>query len=101
MIHMSSLIALALSLTAAVATIGIGAFLLRNAVKDASDLASELPTRLIREDTSEVREANRRKALSEMLWLLTIRSAPGGILVIVGAGLLIWVCCKLLAIFRV
>ena len=78
---------------------GIGAFLLRNAVKDASDFASTLPTRLIREDTSEARDSNRRAALSEALWLLALRSAPGTILIICGAGLLIWSCRKLLPIF--
>jgi hypothetical protein len=99
--HATSLIALALSLASAVATIGIGAFLLRNAVKDASELASALPTRFIKEDTSEAREANRRKALRETVWLLMLRSSAGGLLVACGAGLLIWICVKLLPEFRV
>ncbi len=101
MIHTGSLIALAVCLIAAVATMGIGAIALHNAVKDSSDLASELPTRLIKEDTSDVRESNRRKALFEMLLLLTFRSIPGAVLVLTGIGLLIWTCCLLLPMFRV
>jgi hypothetical protein len=96
MIDASSLVALALSLAAVVATIGIGALLLGNMVKDTSDLASGLPTRLIKEDTSEAREANRQKALWDLLRLLIVRAAPGAMLVICGAGLLIWIICKLL-----
>lgn len=98
MAHSSSLIALALSLAATVATIGIGAFVLRNAVRDVTDLASTLPTRLISEDTSEVRESNRRKALGDVICLLIARSLPGGILMICGAFLLVWMCLKLLPI---
>jgi len=100
MTQASSLIVLAITLAAAVATMGIGAYLLRNAVKDASDLASALPTRLIREDTSEVREANRRKALLETLRLLALRSAPGALLVICGAGVLILICSSVLPMLR-
>jgi hypothetical protein len=77
---------------------GIGAFVLRNAVKDASELASALPTRLIKDDTSEARESTRWKALLEMLWLLGLRSIPGGVLIICGAGVFIWTCAKLLPI---
>jgi Flp pilus assembly protein TadG len=90
------LIALAVCLAAAVATLGIGALLLRNAMKDASDLAAQLPTRLIKEDSSDAREANRRKAFSETLWLLIIRAVPGGLVLIFGAILLIWAFGKLL-----
>ena len=100
MTQASSLIALALSLAAAVATMAIGAFLLRNAVQDASDLASALPTLLVREDTSEVREANRRKALVETLWLVALRSAPGILLVICGACALILICSIMLPMYR-
>ena len=99
MTHASTLIALAVALAAAVATMGVGAFLLHNAVNDASDLASALPTRLIKDDTSEARESTRRKALFEMLWLLGLRSIPGSILIICGAVVFIWTCAKLLPIF--
>jgi hypothetical protein len=95
-IQANLLIALTIVLAATVAAMGIGAFLLRNAVKDTSDLASALPTRLLKEDTSESRESNRCKALCDMLWLLTFRSAPGVVLVVSGAGVLIWICLKLL-----
>jgi hypothetical protein len=91
-----SLIVQALYLLAAVATLGIGALLLSGAVKDASDLASSLPTRLATEDTSEAREANRRKALQETIWLLAIRTAPGGMLLVSGICLLVWIYWKLL-----
>lgn len=99
MTHTSTLFALALSLTAAVATMGIGAFLLRNAVKDALDLTSALPTYPLTEDTSERRRSNRRNALLETLWLLAFRSIPGVVLVGCGAILLIWTCCKLIPTF--
>jgi hypothetical protein len=101
MTQINWLVAYVFSLAAAVATMGIGAFVLRNTVKDASDLASALPTRFVKEDTSENRESNRGKALREMLFLLAVRSAPGAILVILGAGLLAWICCKSLPIFPV
>jgi hypothetical protein len=100
MTQVSSLIALALSLSAGVATIGIGAVLLHNAAKEASDLVSVLPTLLLKEDTSEAREANRRKARREMLLFLSVRSAPGGVLLVSGAGLLIWTCYRLIPIFN-
>lgn len=80
---------------------GIGAFLLRNAVKDLLDLASMLPTRLIKDDTNEVREENRRKALSELLLLFGLRSGPGGLLVISGICLLAWICFSVLPTFRI
>jgi hypothetical protein len=96
MSDISWLAALALALIASVAPMVIGAFLLRNAVKDASDLASELPTRLVKEDTSEAREANRRKALRELVSLLVIRMAPGATLAISGVGLIFWIFCNLL-----
>jgi hypothetical protein len=95
------LIAFALSLATGVATMGIGAFLLRYSVKDASDLASLLPTRSINEDTNEMRELNRRKARNEMLLLLGVRSVPGFAVVLFGAGFLVWICCKFLPIFRI
>jgi hypothetical protein len=101
MTQIGLLIAFALSLATGVATMGFGAFLLRYSVKDAADLASVLPTRPIKEDTNEVRESNRRKALNEILLLLAIRSAPGSAVVIFGAGFLIWICCRFLTIFRV
>jgi hypothetical protein len=97
--HTSALIALAVALSAAVATMGIGAFLLRNAVNDASDLASALPTRLIKDDTSEARESTRWKALIETLWLLGLRSMPGSVLIICGAGVFVWTCARLLPLF--
>jgi hypothetical protein len=100
MTRTDSLMALALALIAAVATMGIGAFLLRNAVKDTSELASALPTRFVKEDTSEARETNRRKALWETLLLLILRASTGSILVICGAGLLVWTCVELLPMFR-
>lgn len=59
------LVAFALTLATGVAAMGIGAVLLRSAVKDASDLSSALPTRHIQEDTNEIRETNRSKALNE------------------------------------
>jgi len=96
MTDVSWLVALAISLMASVAAMVIGAYLLRNAVKDASDLASALPTRLIKEDTSEARESNRRKALYELVSLLVIRMAPGTLLVISGVGLMLWIFCNLL-----
>ena len=101
MTQISWLVAFALSLAAAVATMGIGAFLLRDTVRDASALASALPTRALKEDTSEVRASNRSKALGEMLLLLAVRSAPGALLVIFGASFLAWICCKFLLAFRV
>jgi hypothetical protein len=100
MTHTNTLISLALALAAAVASMGIGAFLLRNAVKDTLDLASMLPTYPLKEDTSEVRQANRRRVLSETLRILTFRSTPGSILVICGAGLLVWICLKFLPLLR-
>lgn len=99
MAHVDSLIALLLSLATVVAVISIGAFLLRNAVKDASDLASTLPTRSMSEDTSEAREANRRNALFEILRLVALRSVPGGTLIIAGVCFLFWIFFKLLPIF--
>jgi len=101
MTQIGSLIAFALSLAAGVAIMGIGAFLLRYSVKDASDLASVLPTRPLKEDTNEVRESNRRKGLNEMLLILGVRSAPGSVVVIFGAAFLVWICCKFLTIFHV
>ena len=98
MTHAVTLTFLALSLAAAVASMGIGAFLLRNAVKDTLDLASTLPTYPLKDDTSEVRKTNRRKVLAEILGLLAVRSMPGIILVICGAFLLIWICLKFLPI---
>ena len=99
MTQISWLVAFVLSLAAAVAAMGIGAFLLRNAVRDALGLAAALPTRPIKEDTNETRESNRRRALRETLLLLAVRSVPGGILAIFGAVLLAWICCKYLPIF--
>ena len=99
MTHASTLIAFALSLIAVVATIGIGAFLLCNTVKDVLKLGSSLPTRALNEDTSETRQSNRQKALLETLWLLTVRSMPGGAVVTCGLGLLIWICYKLIPMF--
>jgi hypothetical protein len=96
MTQISWLVAFVLSLAAIVATIGIGAFLLRNAVKDALDLAAALPTRSIKDDTNETRESNRHRALQETLLLLAVRSVPGGILAIFGAVLLAWIFCKFL-----
>jgi hypothetical protein len=97
MANIGSLIALALYLVAAVATLGIGALLLRNAVQDASSIASQLPTRLVAEDTSEAREANRRKALYETIWLLVIRATPGSAVVACALCLLVWAFWKLSA----
>ena len=82
------LIALALFLLSALAPIAIGAYLLKNVVTDATELATRLPTR-IPEDTSEAREANRSRALWETIWLLAVRSAPGAVAVVVGLGLLV------------
>jgi hypothetical protein len=96
MANIVPLIALALYLSAAVATIGIGALLLRSAVQDTADLVSQLPTRLVTDDTSAAREANRRKALYETCRFLAIRTAPGGVLIICGIGLLIWAFLKVL-----
>jgi hypothetical protein len=91
------LVSHALYLFAAVATIAIGAYLLPGAVKDASDLVSLLPTRSADENTSEAREANRRKALWEAILLLGIRMAPGAVLVLFGVSLLVWTFYRLLA----
>jgi len=101
MTQIGYLVAFALSLAAAVTTMGIGAFLLRSTVKDASDLASALPTRPLKEDTNEIRESNRDKARDELLLLLAIRSAPGSLIVIFGACFLVWICCKFLTVFHV
>jgi hypothetical protein len=101
MTQTSLLVALGLCLAAAVATMGIGAILLRNSVREASDLASMLPTRPIKEDTTEGRETNRRKAILETLLLLAFRSAPGVLLVVCGAGVLVWVCSRFLPMFRI
>src|SRR5262245_51181835 len=90
------LIALVVCLAAAVATLGIGALLLRNAMKDASDLAAQLPTRVLKEDSSKARETNRQKAFSETLWLLIIRALPGVLVLVCGAILLVWAFAKLL-----
>jgi hypothetical protein len=98
MAHVNSLIAVGLSLATVVALMGVGAFLLRNAAKDASEIASSLPTRFLAEDTSEARESNRRKALLEMLGLLALRSAPGAVLIIGGVCFLFWICLRLLPI---
>jgi hypothetical protein len=95
------LVAFGLSLAAGVAAMGIGAFLLHQAVKDASDLATGLPTLPLKEDTSEARATNRRKALREVLFLLSVRSFPGWFLVIFSAGFLIWISRKLLIFFHV
>ena len=76
MAHVDSLIALSLSLATVVAVISIGAFLLRNALEDASDLASTLPTGSMSKDTSEARKSKRRKALSEILRLFTLGRCP-------------------------
>ncbi len=92
------LIALMLYLIAVVATLGIGAFLLRNAVKDASDLISQLPTRFV-EDTSAARKSNRRTAYWELLSLLCVRSLPGGLLVFCGVGLLVWILYMSMSLF--
>ena len=73
--HASSLIALALSLAA----MGVGAFLLRNAVKDASDLASALPTRPMRRtaDVVEVGEgAGHRLSLVQEIDSFECRGIP-------------------------
>jgi hypothetical protein len=96
MSDMRPLAALALYLFAAVATLTIGALLLRKAVQDTLELVSLLPTRLFTEDTREAREANRRKALCETICLLGIRTAPGSMLVVCGICLLILVFWKLL-----
>ncbi len=98
MTQIGYLVAFALSLATGVVTMGIGAFLLRNAVKDVSDLASTLPTRPLKEDSNETRESNRHKARNEMLLLLGVRSVPGCAVVIFGAGFLIWICCKFLRV---
>jgi hypothetical protein len=94
-------ISFALTLAASVATMGIGAFLLRNVMRDSLDVVAVLPTRPMREDTNEIRESNRRSACREMLLLIAVRSIPGGIVVIFGAGFLIWMCSKLLALLHV
>ena len=60
-----------------------------------------LPTHPIKEDTNEVRELNRRKALNEMLLILGVRSVPGRLVVIFAAAFLVWVCYKILTIFHV
>lgn len=88
-------IAISIALASVVATSVVAAFLLRNSVDDVSRLASQLPTRLVRDDSSETREANRRTALSELTWLLAIRTIPGIILVVCSMGLLIYATIKL------
>src|ERR1700760_3126853 len=84
------LIAFALSLAAGVTTMGIGAVLLHHAVKDASDLATALPTLPLKEGTNESRRTIRSKVLREMLFLLAFRSAPGWLVVAFSACFLIW-----------
>ena len=101
MTQIGYIVAFALSLATGVATMGIGAFLLRHVVKDVSDLASTLPTRPLKEDSHEIRAAPRHKARNEMLLLLGVRSAPGCAVVIFGAGFLIWISCKFLTLFHV
>ncbi len=100
MAQISWLITFLTAIAAVVATMGIGAFLLRNAVKDVSDIVAMLPTRSLKEDTQELREANRASALRETLWVLAVRSAPGSVLVILGAVLLAWLSLKHLPSFR-
>ena len=100
MTQIGFLVAFALSLVSGVATMGIGAFLLRNVVKDVSDLASTLPTRHLKEDTGEIRQLNRQKARNEMLLLLAVRSAPGCAVLIFGAVFLVWICRKFLPTFQ-
>ena len=97
MAQISWVITCVLSLAASVAITGIGAFLLRNAVKDSLDIAAALPTHSMKEDTNELRETNRCRALREMLLLIAVRSAPGWVVVFVGVVFLIWICSKLLA----
>jgi len=94
MIEVDWLVAFAFSLIAGVATMGIGAFLLRQAGKDVLELVASLPTLSLKEDTSEARVTNRRNALCEMLVLFALRSGPGWLAVIFSASFLIWVCCK-------
>jgi hypothetical protein len=87
---LADLVVQALYLAAAVATIGIGALLLRGAVQDALDIESRLPTHPINEDTTHAREANRRSATRELVCFLVIRMVPGMLLVLSGIFLLIW-----------
>jgi hypothetical protein len=101
MAQISWVITFVLSLAASVATMGIGAFLLRNAARDSLDIAATLPTRSLKEDTNETRESNRRKAFCEMLLLIAVRSVLGAAVVIFGAIFLIWICSKFLALFHV
>jgi hypothetical protein len=100
MAEVSWLIAFGLSLTSGVALVVVGAFLLRSAIKDTSDLVATLPTREIEENATRNRTFNRCKALAEVLLLLFLRSLPGWSVVIFGAFFLIWICCKLLALFH-
>jgi hypothetical protein len=86
----SVIILLGLCLGAASLTLGLGVLLLRGVTKDATELASHLSPRFIKEDTSQARERNRLHALSEMRQLLLIRSLPGVGLILFGAMLLSW-----------
>lgn len=92
MIQIAQLISLALFLLTAVAIITIGALLLRGIAKDATRIVAALPTRSLKEDTSEAREANRWTAIQELVGAMSIRAAPGALLILTGVGLIVWIC---------
>ena len=95
MLQIKPLLELALLLAAAVTVIALGALLLRNGVDDAKQITAALPTRSIRDDSSEARESNRRKALYEFLLIMCARGTPGAIVIATGIGLLVWICSNL------
>lgn len=80
------LIAISFCVGATTIMIVVGASLLRNVREEVAGLYRELPTRAA-EDTAEAREANRQKALNELVRLILIRSAPG--IAVIACGFLL------------
>jgi hypothetical protein len=75
-------------LAAAVAAIAVGAIILRSVSSDVLELIVQLPTGSTKEDTTDGRERIRRRARSEIICLVALRSWPGWLLIVSGVVLL-------------